>query len=98
MITSPLLRSGRAEAQTLTGEAGCLRETQDGRRLLLLDAGALIAHCSEYPDAVRRRWEAFQQEAEGRILFEDDLAPSYAMLIALAETCREAVAAVPKRL
>jgi hypothetical protein len=98
MIMSPLLRSGKSEAQTLTGEAVCLRETQDGRRLLLLDANALIAHCLEYPDTIRRRWEAFQQEVEGRVLFEDDMAPSFTMLISLAETCREAVAAVRESL
>ncbi len=98
MIISPLLRSGRAEAQVLASEAGCLCEAADGRRLLLRDASALIAHCLEYPDMVRRQWETFQQEAEGRVLFEDDLAPSYAMLIALAESCRETVAAVRKSL
>lgn len=98
MIISPLLRSGRVEAQVLAGEASLLATTPDGRRLLLLDAPALIAHCSEYPEMVRLRWKTFEQEAEGRVLFDDDLTPAFATLIALAETCRETVAAVRKSL
>jgi hypothetical protein len=98
MIISPLLRSGRAEAQVLASEAELLSGTLDGRRLLLLDAPALITHCSDYPDTVRQRWKTFEQEAEGRALFDDDLTPVFTMLIALAETCRETVAAVRKSL
>ncbi len=98
MIISALLRSGRAEAQVLASEAALLSRTLDGRRLLLLNAAALIAHCSNYPDMVRHRWKTFEQEAEGRALFDDDLAPVFTMLIALAETCRDTVAAVRKSL
>jgi len=98
MITSPLLRAGRAEAQVLASEVECLRETREGRRLLLLEASVLSAHGLEYSETARRRWETFQQEAEGRVLFLDDLAPSYAMLIALAETCQAAVATLRKGL
>src|ERR1700719_4717858 len=98
MTASPLLRSGRAEAQVLASEAELPSGTLDGRRLLLLDAAALIAHCSNYPDTVRQRWKTFEQEAEGRALFDDDLAPVFTMLIALAETCRDTMATMRKSL
>lgn len=98
MITSPLLRSGRVEAQVLTTEVECLRETLEGRRLLLLEASVLIDHCLEYAEAARRRWETFQQDAEGRVLFMDELAPSFTLLISLTEVYQETVAKVRQSL
>jgi hypothetical protein len=94
MTTTLLLRSARAEAQTLRDEVDALREVPGGRRRLLEDAEPLTTHCREYPAWLRRQWDSFQRSAEGRIFVGDDLDPVFTLFLSLAEACLTTITAV----